>query len=927
MSYVTKQKQENTMKRVSFALILVLLSFGLSYGLDITAEVTDGLWYDGGAMVDKINTGVDVTFSFSVSYTVGDSARLPWSSPFVFYGTGGITTLAGGAGTFVNDASFDAYWDMTLFHPNNNANTLESWDGDLTNNDPGPPAGLVGDLFNYTGVDFNAPHLPNSGTDHCFDVTFTAPFTQADSAQGDFCVAQGDFVNDTYDWLFDDPQPVFTTVCHFVETVPDLPPTFDNCPTAAIVGQYSDAFGYDLDATDPDATPGGISYSKVSGPGAVDPGTGMWTWQPDCGDVGSHTVVVCATDAKHNCPTGEECTFTVQVNNTDPVINTQTSDCGKTIIVGTNATKMAEFFASDANGGTLTWSAWCSSASPDPPCACEPDGSYGITQAGVFSFSPTTADDGCTYCFTIRVTDCAGGYDECEVCFTVLGQLKFDIVIEKVEKQIQGHIADVRVYKRQGTEEMWGFDFLIGYDNSALTFLLAEQGLGIDDWEYFTYRYNWNGNCGNGCPSGLLTVTALADQNDGPNHPPAGFGVIDDTPFPDPIVPTSVLFTLKFLVTNNYNFQSQFVPINFYWVQCQDNAIAFHYKSAIDPLEIRTALSKVPTDGALWYNGWDPADPYLDVTDPYYGFPTWYGAQMECFCSHQDSLDLIAEGGEAKLVKCPVPFVDFYGGGIDIIPIDSLDDRGDVNLNGVANEIADAVVFTNYFIYGPDAFTINFEGQKAATEINGDGIALTVADLVYLIRIIVGDALALPPAKPVPTVLNVTSGEVTVDNPIGAGHFVFAGNVDVTLAEGANGMELLTNYHDGQTHAILYSFEKDVVAEGHILTSTGQLVSVDAADYDGANYSAKMVPGEFSVNNYPNPFNPVATVEMRLPSASDWTVTVFNVVGQRVADFNGHSDAGVVKVQWDASNEASGIYFYKVDAGQYSVTKKMVLLK
>ena len=66
---------------------------------------------------------------------------------------------------------------------------------------------------------------------------------------------------------------------------------------------------------------------------------------------------------------------------------------------------------------------------------------------------------------------------------------------------------------------------------------------------------------------------------------------------------------------------------------------------------------------------------------------------------------------------------------------------------------------------------------------------------------------------------------------------------------------------------------------------------------------------------------------MSLPVASDWTITVFNVVGQRVVDFNGHSDAGIVEVLWDASNEASGVYFYKVDAGQYSVTKKMVLLK
>jgi hypothetical protein len=337
-------------------------------------------------------------------------------------------------------------------------------------------------------------------------------------------------------------------------------------------------------------------------------------------------------------------------------------------------------------------------------------------------------------------------------------------------------------------------------------------------------------------------------------------------------------------------------------------------------------MSMIMTEGAFWYNGFDPLFPWFDVTDPFYGFPTWYGAQYECFCSPQDTAEYLQNG--TPLTKCPVPFIDFYGGGIDIIPVSEIDDRGDVNLNGVMNEIADAVVFTNYFIYGPAAFTINYEGQKAAIEINGDGIALTVADLVYLIRVIVGDALPLPPVKPVPTALHVTSGEVTVNAAIGAAHFVFDGNVDVTLAEGANGMELETNYYDGQTHAILYSFEKGMTANGHILSSNGQLVSVEAATYEGASFKGTVImPSSFAVKSYPNPFNPVATVEMALPVASDWTITVYNVVGQRVADFNGRNDAGIVKVQWDASDEASGIYFYKVDAGKYSVTKKMVLLK
>ena len=899
MSYVTKQKQENTMKRVSFALILVLLSFGLSYGLDITADLTAGSWDDLGTT--KINTDVDVTVSFTASYTSGDETRLAWSSPFVFYGTGGITTLAGGAGTFVNDAAFDAYWDMSLFNPSNNASTLESWDGDLTNN----AGGLTGDLFNFTGVDFNAPHLPTSGSDHCFDITFTAPFPAGVSGTGDFCVAQGDFVNDTYDWLFDPPAPVFATYCWAVELQPDVPPVFDNCTGDTQIGQYSDAFGVDLDATDPDATAGGITFEMVSGPGAVDPATGMWTWQPVCGDVGSHTVVICASDANNACPTGNECSFAVQVNNTAPVI---AGDCGDVVVVGTGSSKIANFSATDVNGGLLTFS-----VESVVPAFTEGGSSATITQAGVLTFTADLNEVETDYVVTVRVTDCNGDFDECTITFTVLGELPFDIVIEKVEEQEQGHHGYVNVTKEAGSEEMWGFDFLIGYDNSALTFIEATQGAGIGDWEYFTYRYNWNGNCGNACPSGLLRVTSFADENDGPNHPAPGYGDVTDG---------DTLFVLDFLVTNDYNYQGQFVPIYFYWMDCGDNTIAMHKKAAADPLEVLTAMAME----VYWYNGVDPAlyGGYL-LQNPPSGmefFPTYYGVDA---LGNEGCLDCMDPQNE---LKCPVQFIRFFGGGIDIIPVALLDDRGDVNLNGVPNEIADAVVFTNYFIYGPSAFTINYEGQKAATEVNGDGIALTVADLVYLIRVVVGDALPLPAFKPVPTTLHVTSGDVNVDNAIGAGYFVFAGNVDVTLAEGANGMELLTNYRDGQTHAILYSLEKGATANGHILNSNGDLVSVEAATYEGASFKdVKVMPTSFAVKSYPNPFNPVATVEMSLPSASDWTITVFNVVGQRVADFNGHSDAGLVKVQWDASNEASGIYFYKVDAGKYSVTKKMVLLK
>ncbi len=79
--------------------------------------------------------------------------------------------------------------------------------------------------------------------------------------------------------------------------------------------------------------------------------------------------------------------------------------------------------------------------------------------------------------------------------------------------------------------------------------------------------------------------------------------------------------------------------------------------------------------------------------------------------------------------------------------------------------------------------------------------------------------------------------------------------------------------------------------------------------------------------NYPNPFNPVTTIEMNLPVASDWTISIYNITGQTVDQFNGYGEAGTISVVWDASRHASGVYFYRAQAGDYSATKKMVLLK
>lgn len=89
------------------------------------------------------------------------------------------------------------------------------------------------------------------------------------------------------------------------------------------------------------------------------------------------------------------------------------------------------------------------------------------------------------------------------------------------------------------------------------------------------------------------------------------------------------------------------------------------------------------------------------------------------------------------------------------------------------------------------------------------------------------------------------------------------------------------------------------------------------------------IPEKFSLSqNYPNPFNPVTTIKFSLPEASDVSVEVYNILGQRVATIvDGFYEPGEYQVNWDGNTQASGVYFYHIQAGQFRETKKMVLLK
>lgn len=89
------------------------------------------------------------------------------------------------------------------------------------------------------------------------------------------------------------------------------------------------------------------------------------------------------------------------------------------------------------------------------------------------------------------------------------------------------------------------------------------------------------------------------------------------------------------------------------------------------------------------------------------------------------------------------------------------------------------------------------------------------------------------------------------------------------------------------------------------------------------------IPKEFAVSqNYPNPFNPSTIIEFALPHSEDVCIKVFDILGREVTVLvNEFKNAGYYSTSFDAKNFASGIYFYRIQAGSFVNTKKMMVVR
>ena len=89
------------------------------------------------------------------------------------------------------------------------------------------------------------------------------------------------------------------------------------------------------------------------------------------------------------------------------------------------------------------------------------------------------------------------------------------------------------------------------------------------------------------------------------------------------------------------------------------------------------------------------------------------------------------------------------------------------------------------------------------------------------------------------------------------------------------------------------------------------------------------IPTEFAIEqNYPNPFNPTTMINFGVPESAHVSIRVYNLLGQEVATLvNGVRDAGNHTVAFDATDLSAGVYLYVMQTADFSVTKRMTLLK
>jgi len=704
--------------------------------------------------------------------------------------------------------------------------------------------------------------------------------------------------------------------------------TFINCPRGISTSHCTPvSFQFEAVNVHSEKPNRGFRYRLVSGPGTIDERTGLWTFDPttvnikEWGQRFKVTVVVTQGYGKQ----ADTCRFSVRVYNYAPRPFLPGPYHKDSIPVTVGVDNVIPIWWLDRDSCD-TVQKQVTAFSP------QPSGALYLNDEGNLIFHPVISDTGMSFIVRLTADDGISSNSLDLRLFVetpVVTPGEYALRIEREYMVMQGQFQDLSVTLEQASTDsatggLGGFDLLMCYDASALSLQLVKTDsspfYNQCDWEYFTYRFGAIVDTHPGIPSGFVRVVGLAETNNGPIHPTC-------TPKYIPAIPAT-LFTMRFLVSNDRTLECQFIPISFLWEDCGDNALA-------------------NWDGSQLYIAgrvFDYFNQDVQIDPALASFPGLAGVPS-------DSCVFVSPNKPK-----PERNIDFYHGGMDIRCADTIDPRGDINLNGLAFELSDCVMFSNYFIHGLAAFQGHAQGSTEASDINGDGIPLTLADYVSLERIVVGEPLPNPVPSPNPVIITVSPGEtngciLSTSDTLGALYLVVEGPVLPELL--VHDLDMKYSVESNTTRILLSGGCSSVskIAPGSVVfihddsAQTCQIVGIEASSYygvimpvvldgptsveDSDNFS---LPRTFALRqNYPNPFNAGTMISFDLPKASDVRLEVLNVAGQLVYEVNRHYAAGSHQIGWDGTtggrNVASGVYYYRIQTGEFTATRKMVLLK
>lgn len=179
--------------------------------------------------------------------------------------------------------------------------------------------------------------------------------------------------------------------------------------------------------------------------------------------------------------------------------------------------------------------------------------------------------------------------------------------------------------------------------------------------------------------------------------------------------------------------------------------------------------------------------------------------------------------------------------------------------------------------------------------------------------------------------------------PIQVGNYLtdsYAGHVAIIdnrafITEGSAGLEVVDiSDRSNPTFVEFYDTPgnaREIVAVGeYIYVADGPSLQIlRYINQSDVPWEENGLPAEFGLcQNYPNPFNAQTTIRYVLPEASHVTVNIYDILGRHVTTLvNDSQPAGSHHMIWNAADRSSGIYFYRIQAGEFAETKKMTLLK